>query len=93
MSRLYGECRTLENRDTTVVLEGETRASLNNAQYAKDTKIYDFELYPEDKIAIVRYSEVFGKEESGTLMFGWMIFSVIAGHMESVICFLMFREI
>ena len=56
-------CRTLENRDTTVVLEGETRASLNNAQYAKDTKIYDFELYPEDKIAIVRYSEVFGKEE------------------------------
>ncbi|MDE6451962.1 MAG: hypothetical protein K2L23_06715, partial [Odoribacter sp.] len=57
------KCRTSENRDTTVVLEGETRASLNNSQYAKDRKIYDFELYPEDKIAIVRYSEVFGKEE------------------------------
>ncbi len=59
------KCRTLENRDTTVVLEGETKESLRNVQNAfyKDKHQCRFELYPEDKIAIVRYGEVFGKEE------------------------------
>ncbi len=56
-------CRTLENRDTTVVLDGEMRISLNDSPYIKDRKRYNFELYPEDKIAIVRYSEVFDKEK------------------------------
>ena len=57
------KCRTLENRDTTIVLEGEKRIAWNSSQYIKDRKQYNFELYPEDKIAIVRYSEVFDKEK------------------------------
>ena len=59
------KCRTLENRDTTVVLERETKESLRTAQEAfyKDWHQCRFELYPEDKIAIIRYGEVFDKED------------------------------
>ena len=61
------KCRTLENRDTTVVLEGETKESLRIAQEAfyKDWHQCRFELYPEDKIAIIRYGGVFRKESFG----------------------------
>ena len=57
--------KTKENRDTLVILDGIDKKILEEetifTREWNDPYPYHFELYPEEKIAIIRYNEVFRK--------------------------------